>query len=56
MRSLDAAQDTESEVMGDPGSYFYHQGAGLNQLYAVDRVTGGLSWWLDLPGPAMAGN
>jgi len=56
VRSLDAPREDAAldEELADPGSYFYHQGAGQNQLYAVDRVTGGLCWWQDLPGPAMA--
>ncbi len=56
MRRVRSMSDSEPiDVSGDagpvdPGSYFYHG----KTLYAVDRVTGSLSWWVDLPGPAMA--
>ncbi|KAJ1472783.1 hypothetical protein T484DRAFT_1914142, partial [Baffinella frigidus] len=47
-----AGDDTvgQPSIVNDPGSYFYHQ----NTLYAVNRATGDLGWWLSVPAPPMA--
>ena len=34
----------------DPGTYFYNQ----DTVYAVNRKTGEVSWWLDTKAPAVA--
>ena len=34
----------------DPGAYFYNKGA----VYGVDKVTGTVTWWVDLPAAAIA--
>ena len=39
----------EDAVPHDPGAYFYHNGS----FYGVDKSAGTVTWWLNLPGPAM---
>ena len=47
--ALDGGVDDEGPPQ-DPGAYFYHK----NSVYGVDKRAGAVSWWIDLPGEAIA--